>query len=194
MRSPSVIDQLFEQLTTLSNQLKSVVELSSSLQAQHATAQSTISALESKVIALEGLVKSSPLPIELTCPTLAEPAASLPPSPSLQPNSLTQMLNEWKQTVKGQWSSVHKEWETKVKAVETSLGTAASKFNAGLASLAVLQRQQQGLALGLGNCEIVKGFHRSRRGGLVTPLSPRSLSADSNRPRQRRKKVNWESG
>ena len=118
------------------------------------------------------------------------------------------MLNEWKQTVKGQWLSVREEWasecehlasareeqETKVKAVETSLSTAASKFDAGLASLAVLQRQQQGLALGMGNGEIVKGFHGSRCGGLVTPPSPHSLSADSNRLRQRRKKVSGSRG
>ena len=135
MRSPSVVDQLFERLTTLSNQLESAVELSRSLQAQHAAAQSTISVLESKVIAQEGLIKSSPSPIESTCPTLAEPAASPPPSPSFQPDSLTQMLNEWKQTVEGQWSSVceewasererlasaREEWETKVRPTMTSL-------------------------------------------------------------------------
>jgi hypothetical protein len=95
-----------------------------------------------------------------------------------------------------EWASEHErlasareEWETKVKAVETSLGTTASKFDAGLASLAVLQCQQQGLALGLGNGEIVKGFHGSGHGGLITPPSPCSLSADLNRLRQRRKKV-----
>jgi hypothetical protein len=44
----SVIDQLFEHLSTLSNQLESAVELSSLLQAQHATVQSTIFALESR--------------------------------------------------------------------------------------------------------------------------------------------------
>jgi hypothetical protein len=37
-----VIDQLFERLTSLSNLFESAVELSSSLQAQHITAQSTI--------------------------------------------------------------------------------------------------------------------------------------------------------
>ena len=111
-RSPSVIDQLFERLTILSNHLESAVKLSGSLQAQHAAAQSTISTLESKVITLEGLFKSSPSPIESTCSTLAEPAASPPPSPSLRPNSLTQMLNEWKHTVDGQWSSVCEEWTT----------------------------------------------------------------------------------
>ena len=62
-------DQVFERLTTLSSQLESAVELSSTLQDQHAAAQSTISALESKVIALE------------------------------EPDSVTQALNEWKKSV-----------------------------------------------------------------------------------------------
>jgi hypothetical protein len=82
----------------------------------------------------------------------------------------------------------------KVKAVELNLGTAAAKVNAGLVSLAIMQHQQQGLALGLGNGEVVKGFHGSGRGGLVTPPSPRSLSADSNRSRQRRKKTSTSRG
>jgi hypothetical protein len=41
----SVIEQSLECLMTLSSQLKSAVELSSSLQAQHTAVQSTISAL-----------------------------------------------------------------------------------------------------------------------------------------------------
>jgi len=41
----------------------------------------------------------------------------------------------------------------------------------------------------MGNGDVVKGFHwSSGRGGLVTPPSPHSLSADSNRPRWRRKR------
>jgi hypothetical protein len=48
--------------------------------------------------------------------------------------------------------SVRDEWEMKVKAVETSLGTTAAKFDAGLASLPMLQRQQQG-----GNWGTMKG-------------------------------------
>ena len=40
--SHSVIDQLFEHLSTLSNQPESVVDMSTSLQAQHATVQNTI--------------------------------------------------------------------------------------------------------------------------------------------------------
>jgi hypothetical protein len=42
-----VIDELFQRLTTLSIKLESAIEFSSSLQVQHAAAQSTISVLES---------------------------------------------------------------------------------------------------------------------------------------------------
>jgi hypothetical protein len=52
--STTVIDTLLERLTTLSNQLESAVELSSSLQAQHAAAQCTILVFEEKVSSLEG--------------------------------------------------------------------------------------------------------------------------------------------
>ena len=48
-----------ERLTPVSNQLEFAVEVSSSLQAQHTAAQSTISALESKVTLLEALVRTS---------------------------------------------------------------------------------------------------------------------------------------
>jgi len=41
-KPPLVIDELSQSLTTLSNQLESAVELSSSLPAQHAAAQNTI--------------------------------------------------------------------------------------------------------------------------------------------------------
>ncbi|KIM72991.1 hypothetical protein PILCRDRAFT_15599 [Piloderma croceum F 1598] len=44
-KPPSVINKLFRCFTTLSNQLKSAMELSNSLQAQPAAAQSSISAL-----------------------------------------------------------------------------------------------------------------------------------------------------
>jgi hypothetical protein len=63
-------------------------------------------------------------------------------------------------------------------------------FESGLASLAVLQRQQQQTQLlgGFRNGDVMKGFHRNGRGGLIMPPSPRSLSADSNRPQPRKKR------
>jgi hypothetical protein len=112
--------------------------------------------------------------------------------------SLTQILNDWKKTIEGQWSSVREEWasererlasareewEVKTKTVESSL---AAKVDAGLASLTLVQHQR-----GLGNGD-AKRFHETS-GGLVTPPSPRSLSADSNRPRQRRKRASSSRG
>jgi len=154
----AVLDQLLERLTTLSNQLESAVALSSNLQAQHAAAQTTISAPESKVTALEDLVRSSQIQPPSPPPIETVPDSITAPHPS---ESLTQMLNDWKQFVESQWSSVREEWaskyerlaaashewELKVKSVEMDLGMSAAEFDAGLASLAVLHRQQQ---LGLG--------------------------------------------
>lgn len=52
----SVINQLFESLNTITNQLQSTVELSSSLQAPHAVAQDTISNFESQVTLFDSIV------------------------------------------------------------------------------------------------------------------------------------------
>ena len=53
-----MIEDLPEGLTALSNWLDTALELPSSLQAQHTAAQRTIPALDSKVTALEILVKN----------------------------------------------------------------------------------------------------------------------------------------
>jgi hypothetical protein len=65
-RPPSVINELLERFTTLSSELELAIGLSSSFQAPHAAAQSTISALKLKVTSLESLVKAqaTPPPIE----------------------------------------------------------------------------------------------------------------------------------
>jgi hypothetical protein len=56
-------------------------------------------------------------------------------------------------------ASAREEWESKVRAVESNLGAAAAKFDAGLASLVVLQ-QVFASGSGSGNGEAVKGgFH-----------------------------------
>jgi hypothetical protein len=80
-RPYSVIDQLFERLAMLSSLLEPAIELSSTLQAQYAAAQNTVSALESKATALEELVQAqSPVP----SPPPPEPT----PAPQ-QPDSVT---------------------------------------------------------------------------------------------------------
>jgi hypothetical protein len=100
-RSQSVIDQLFERLTSPSNQIESSVELSSSLQAHHITAQNTICTLKS-TLSLEGLLKSPQIPSQppsSIAPTSPEPAATHEQHTYPQSDSLTEMLNGWKQGV-----------------------------------------------------------------------------------------------
>lgn len=135
-----------ERLTALSNQLETALELSSSLRKQHIATQGTISALESKPMALETLVKNSQQPP----PPIIEPPP--PPLPQPESKSLTEMLAEWKRAVEGQWSSVRKEcatererlasareeWDSNVISVKSNLGNYAAKFDAGLATLASL--------------------------------------------------------
>ena len=140
-----------------------------------------------------------PLPTEA-----AESAAAGPPAQIPQSDSLTQMLSDWKKSIEGQssvrkeWAAEHEclvsarvEWEGRVRAVE-SMG---EQFDVGLAGLASLQQQQQQERSSAGmNGDAVNGssgFYRhgasgsrSGTGGLMTPPSPRSLSADSNRPWQ----------
>jgi len=67
------------------------------------------------------------------------------------------MLTEWKKSVEGQYArngplnaSAREEWESKVENIEINLGTAAAKFDAGVARLPVLQRQHQQSELGWG--------------------------------------------
>jgi len=57
-------------------------------------------------------------------------------------------------------ASAWEDGETKVKAVETNLSTAAGKLDAGLASLAFTQRKRQGHVIGLGNSEVVTDWLR----------------------------------
>ena len=64
----TVINQLFECLNAITNQLQSTVELSSSLQALHTDAQNMISTLESQVTLLESFVRASQ---EQECPATA---------------------------------------------------------------------------------------------------------------------------
>jgi hypothetical protein len=63
-QNPSIFDHLFQRLNTLSTKFESVVKLSSTLQVQHEAAQSTILALESKVMTLE----SCRIPTQNTLP------------------------------------------------------------------------------------------------------------------------------
>ncbi|KAI0088767.1 hypothetical protein BDY19DRAFT_993606 [Irpex rosettiformis] len=202
----AVPDELAQRLTSLANQLESALELSRSLEAQHSTAQTTISVLESKVTALESLVQATQSQVQAQAETqqqLVQAAEAARTASAIthtydaaaERESLTEMINEWKKNVEGKWDGVQEEWqdererlrrakeewESRVRAVERGLETASSKLDSGLASLAsfqALQRPQPN-----GHAKL------NSSGGLVTPPSPRSLSAESTRPRQKKRRT-----
>ncbi|KAI1798341.1 hypothetical protein LXA43DRAFT_24130 [Ganoderma leucocontextum] len=211
-------DELTERLNALAKQLEMALELSRSLEAQHTSAQSTISVLEAKVASLENLVQVTQSQVqsqaEVTEQLQAAEAAraAVPEEPSVpvaaveearkqERESLTTMFSEWKKSVEGRWSSVQEdwleererlrrakeEWESRMRSTEETVTSATVKVETGLLSLASFQAQHQHSLIN-GNAKP----HAS--GGLVTPPSPRSLSAESTRPRQRRKRVSASRG
>ncbi|KAH9933678.1 uncharacterized protein BXZ73DRAFT_101063 [Epithele typhae] len=107
---------------------------------------------------------------------------------------LTSMFVEWKKNVEGKWSSVHKdwteerehlrqardEWESRMRAAEETVSIAATEVENGQMSLASFQAQPQQKYMD-------DNAKPQSSGSLVTPPSPRSLSAESTRPRNRRK-------
>ncbi|TFK86123.1 hypothetical protein K466DRAFT_600587 [Polyporus arcularius HHB13444] len=210
--SSAIPDDFTDRLNALAKQLEMALELSRSLEAQHASAQSTISVLEAKVASLENAVQVTQTQVqsqaEVTDQLIhaSEAARSAPAEPSVpaaaveearkeERESLTAMFSEWKKSVEGRWSSVQEdfveerdrlrrakeEWETRMRAAEETVTNAAAKVESSLLSLASFQAQHQH-GLMNGNAKP----HTS--GGLVTPPSPRSLSADSTRPRRQRKR------
>ncbi|CAL1709324.1 unnamed protein product [Somion occarium] len=202
--SSALPDDLIHRMNTLTNQLENALELSRSLEAQHHTAQSTISQLESKVSTLESLVQATQAQVQAQSNAQQELVQSIEarqPSIALieeertrERESLTEMLNDWKKSVEGQWSDVREEWaeerdrlkrareefESRVQSVENGLNSTVTKVESGLASLTALQVQHQFLQPN-GNAKI-------NGGGLFTPPSPRSLSVASTRPRQRKRR------
>ena len=176
---PPSSEDVNSRLAALSSQLESALELSRSLQAQHTTALSTISYLESKVNALESFVHTSQAQAHSHVAEATQERASL-----------TTLVNEWKKGVEGQWGGVQEEWaqererlarardewESRVHAVEKGLEGTIAKVDAGFTAL-----EQQRLPL----------QHKpngSARVGLVTPPSPRSLSSDSDSAGKSRRK------
>jgi hypothetical protein len=194
---PSIPEDIVHRLNTLSEQLESALEQSRILQAQHATAQSTISLLESKVSALESLVQTTQSTVQAqgeaqkaALAQVVDAARTPADEPEWDRESITQMVNEWKKNVEGKWSSVQEEWnsererlkrardewENKAKTMEEGI---VSKVESTLATFQLQNRQQ----LLNGNAKFE--LHGP---GLVTPPSPRSLSSDSMRPRSRKKR------
>jgi len=188
--STNVIGELTTRLTTLASQLESALSLSSTLQAQHAAAQSTISALESKVDALEEMVKTTQRAQAVTVPTASSSSDARTTAGAGESSgnteredkeSLTQILNDWKKGMEGQWSNIQEEWNQERERLSKAREEWEGKVKQVDSSLVALQTRIQSSHGGFPNGD-------AKHNGLVTPPSPRSLSADSNRPRMRRKR------
>ncbi|KAI0002558.1 hypothetical protein BJV74DRAFT_816541 [Russula compacta] len=176
---PSSSEDVNLRLAALSSQLESALELSRSLQAQHATAQNTISLLEAKVNTLESLMHTSQAQSQSHVAEATQERASL-----------TTLVNEWKKGVEGQWGGVQEEWaqerarlarardewESRVHAVEKGLEGTIAKVDAGLIAMEQQRLPHQ---------------HKQNGGarvGVVAPPSPRSLSSDSDSGGKSRRK------
>ncbi|KAJ4471977.1 hypothetical protein J3R30DRAFT_3522382 [Lentinula aciculospora] len=180
--SPTVVDELTTRLTALSAQLESALVLSSTLQAQHSTAQSTISALENKVEALESLVTATLNAQQRRSVIATDPNEHAAPQRA-ERESLTSMVLEWKKSVEGQWSNVQEEWNQERERLSRAREEWESKVRLVDDGLERIERMQ-----GVAFSKDTPFYHGNGdiKHGLVTPPSPRSLSSDSNRPRRKR--------
>ena len=167
-------EALASRLATLADQLENALALSRSLQAQQSAAQTTIQLLEAKVVALEDLVHkantpSAPPPVE--DPPQPQPAA---PSPTLE------LLTEWQYGVEKQWSGVREEWAQERVRLDRAREEWEGRVRKMEVNVTTVEEDIKAMrSTGTGNA--VAPF-----AGLVTPPSPRSLSADSTKPRRRK--------
>ncbi|KAH8832571.1 hypothetical protein DL96DRAFT_1582632 [Flagelloscypha sp. PMI_526] len=177
--SSPLIDDLTSRLSALASQLESALSLSESLQAQHTAAQSTISLLESKVEKLEELVnvKTAPPPPPVALPVpVAQPSPTAPESRE-EMSELKTILNDWKKSVEGQWSDVRDEWKVERERLSKAREEFESKSREYELRTSTATWVQSNVSP-----------NHQKRNGLVTPPSPRSLSADSSRDRRRRRR------
>ena len=167
-------EELASRLATLTDQLENALAVSRSLQAQQSAAQNTIQLLEAKVVALEDLVHKAntpppPLPVEVS--PQPHPAT---PSPTLE------LLTEWQHGVEKQWSGVREEWtqeRARLDRAREEWEGRVRKMEVGLTSVEEDIKAMRSSA----SSNAIAPF-----AGLVTPPSPRSLSADSTKPRRRK--------
>lgn len=192
----AALDELAERLSTLSCRIDTAVEFNASLQAQHSEAQTTISLLQSKISVLEDMVEATQL--QLQQQSAAQEAAQAEilkavrePPRDAERESLTEMLNEWKKSVEGQWGAVQEEWsqererlnkareewEARAKSLETGFD---AKVNASVASIIAVQRHHSFIPNG--------DIKLNGGGGLVTPPSPVSVTSNSGRTKSRRRR------
>lgn len=206
-------DVLHSQVEKLSKQVSAVLAFTTTLEAQHEMAQSTIRVLEDKVRALEGLLRDSTVAsvrndednkpeADVPPPSREEPInADANPNANVDMLSITSFMSEWKKSVEGQWSSVQEEWseererlarareewEARARAVDSGL----ERMNGVQSSIV---RAQEMLEVQLGAVMENQGgtvkHNVTTNGGLATPPSPpRSQSSDSGKyPRRRRRR------
>ncbi|KAF6746576.1 hypothetical protein DFP72DRAFT_1152264 [Ephemerocybe angulata] len=204
LRAPSPLSQsttvvateeIQEQIVQLTAQVSAVVALTSTLEAQHTAAQSTISALEKKVEQLESLLRASvapaPAPVPEPTPVVLEKEEEGVKEEAEEERgeskeSLSERITEWMKNVEVKWNNVQEEWNLE----RERLGRAREEWERRVASLG---QGQQGTGSGFSN---IGGYGRVGNGdvvkhnGLVTPPSPRSQSSDSGRYRRRVRRRN----
>ncbi|KAJ6589137.1 hypothetical protein B0H19DRAFT_1103020 [Mycena capillaripes] len=166
------INELTNRLTLLSTQLESALEMSSTLQAQHAAAQSTIVALEDKVKRLEGLVSAvvSSTPVSEEADSKKE--ASAPAESPAATESVTAALLSFKNSLQGQWSSVQEEWAQERERLKRTRDDWETQMRGMVDERIKAKFTHSAFAP-------TSMTYPHGNGGLATPPSPRSLSADS---------------
>ena len=201
-------DVLHSQVEKLSKQVSAVLAFTTTLEAQHEMAQSTIRVLEDKVRALEGMLRESTVAAVKNDEDKAEADVPLPSGEEATTNpdvvdmpSITSLMSEWKKSVEGQWSSVQEEWseererlarareewEARARAVDSGL----ERMNGVQTSIV---RAQEKLEVQLGAVidhqgGTIKHNNITTNGGLATPPSPpRSQSSDSGKYARRRRR------
>ncbi|RDB28011.1 hypothetical protein Hypma_002244 [Hypsizygus marmoreus] len=174
-------EEAFEQVL---KQVGALMALTTTLEAQHSAAQETISALESKVVALEATVRATQEAAAVKEPPPVAEKEEEEKEKEKEKESLTAMVLEWKKSMEGQWSSVREDWDKE----RERLNAAREQWEGQVRAVdSRLERLEAG-GVGDGLRAAVNGDVRdaSKHIGLATPPSPRSLSSDSNRPRRRR--------
>ncbi|KAF8625152.1 hypothetical protein AX15_005534 [Amanita polypyramis BW_CC] len=215
--------EMSDQVSALSEQVRAVLAVKSTLEAQHVTAQATIQTLEKKVEALEAMVKTSQE--QQTAATQVSPP-SPPPSVATTSDeakeSLTEILSEWKKSVQGQWSFVQEEWSQereRLNRAREEFEAKTHQVDAGLEKLTSLEStmnavQQTQMTQGQQVTTLQTWMNRMQESstwfrqhvngeavrhglssGLVTPPSPpRSRSSDSGRYNRRRRRRSSSTG
>ncbi|KAJ7204574.1 hypothetical protein C8J57DRAFT_1100759 [Mycena rebaudengoi] len=176
---PSInITDLTTRLTQLSIQLESALAVSETLQAQHAAAQSTISALEGKVRRLEGLVggegERKTAPEERKNDIVVDaPKGDV----AADAESAIGALDAFRSSLQGQWAAVQDEWAQERARLRQAREEWEGRVQ-GLVDDGIKARFAFGNGIGDGGA-FGHGANGTYPRGLATPPTPRSLSADS---------------